>query len=175
MMIARVAVVVGVVNARLLRALVVPLAAMMAVSLGASLWLYLRSRQASRSAEALSVTNPFELANALKFAALFVLVLLGARAATEYLGESGTYAAGVLAGATDVDAISISVAQLAERGVSLDVAATTVFLAMASNTVVKGLIAAFTGGGAYARGVVIAYGASLAAGAAALAFARVQL
>ena len=117
------------------------------------------------------LSNPFELGSALGFALLFAIVLVGSKAATVYLGTLGTYAAGVLAGSTDVDAITLSMAKLAGDTVSQRVAATTIFLAAASNTVVKGAMAAFAGGLHFGRRVLAGQLAALAAGVAGLAIA----
>jgi len=172
-MIARVAVVVGVVNPQLLRALAAPLLAMGLASTAASLALYFRSRQHGRAAEAVSISNPFELSTALKFALLFSVVLLGSTAATKYLGTRGTYAAGILAGTTDVDAITLSMARLAGGAIPMPVAATTVFLGLASNTIVKAVMATVLGGWRFGRVVAAAFGISLMAGGAAVAIAWV--
>jgi uncharacterized membrane protein (DUF4010 family) len=140
--------------------------------IGACLVFWRRSRlHPARDAAALSVSNPFELASALRFAVLFALVLLGSTAATTYLGTAGTYAAGVLAGTTDVDAITLSMAKLGGAAVPLEVAATTIFLGAASNTVVKGVLAAAVGGWGYGRRVLLAQLAVLACGAAGVAVA----
>jgi uncharacterized membrane protein (DUF4010 family) len=135
--------------------------------LGVCLWLWLRSRREKASAEELALSNPFELGAALQFALLFAAILLGSKAASVYLGTLGTYAAGLLAGTTDVDAITLSMAKLAPPAgvVSHRVAATTIFLATASNTVVKGIMAAVSGGWPFGRRVVTAQLAMLAAGA----------
>jgi uncharacterized membrane protein (DUF4010 family) len=170
-MVARVAVVVGVVNARLLFALAGPLVAMGVASTGASLLLYLRSREHARGDGPVSITNPFELTTALKFTAVFAVVLVGSKAATQYLGTSGTYAAGLIAGATDVDAISLSMARLAGGEIPFPVAATTVYLGLASNTIVKAGMAAVLGGWRFGRVVATAFGASLLAGAIAVGVA----
>ena len=164
-MVARVAIVIGLVNSALLRALTWPLVAMGVASTAASLLLYLRSRRHARTSEPVSISNPFELSTALKFAAVFSVVLLGSRAATEYLGTRGTYAAGLLAGTTDVDAISLSMARLAGGEIALPVAATTVFLGLASNTIVKGAMATALGGWRFGRVVAAAFGVTLLAGA----------
>lgn len=168
-MVARVAVVVGVVNPRLLAALAGPLVAMGVVSTGASLLLYLRSREHGRGREPMSISNPFELTTALKFTAVFAVVLVGSKAATQYLGTRGTYAAGLIAGATDVDAISLSMARLAGAEIPLSVAATSVYLGLASNTVVKAAMATVLGGWQYGRVVASAFAVSLLAGAVAVA------
>ncbi len=110
--------------------------------------------------------NPFELGTALKFALLFAAVLIGSKAAAIHLGTAGTYAAGVLAGTTDVDAITLSMARLAGGQVAPQVAATTIFLGAASNTLVKAGMAAVLGGWAFGRRVAVALAAMLLAGTA---------
>jgi uncharacterized membrane protein (DUF4010 family) len=138
-----------------------------------SLVLWLRSRRIRRAAGPIAFTNPFELGRALGFALLFAIVLVGTKAAAVYLGDAGTYAAGVLAGTTDVDAITLSMAGLAAGGVSPAVAATTIFLGAGSNTLVKGVLAAVLGGWRFGRFVLAGQLLMLLAGLVALAAGRV--
>lgn len=172
-MFVRVLVIVAVVNPGLQRALAFPMVAAALTGAAVSLWLWRGARGGARATggPAVGFSNPFELGSALKFALLFAAVLLGAKAATTYLGTAGTYAAGLLAGATDVDAITLSMAKLAGSAVSREVAVTTIFLGAVSNTVVKGVLAAFVGGWPFGRVVLGAQLATLAAGAAGLAAA----
>jgi uncharacterized membrane protein (DUF4010 family) len=60
--------------------------------------------------------NPSELKPALIFAALYAVVLLALAAARDYLGSSGAYAVAVLSGLTDMDALTLSTAQLVGAG-----------------------------------------------------------
>jgi uncharacterized membrane protein (DUF4010 family) len=172
-MFARVLVIVAVVNPGLRGPVALPMLAGVAAGLVASLVLWLRSGRATTAREeAVALANPFELGAALKFALLFAAILLGSKAATVHLGTAGTYAAGLLAGSTDVDAISLSVAKLAaDGGLAPDVAATTIFLGTASNTLVKGVMGAVVGGWPFGRRVLGAQLAVLAAGAAGAAAA----
>ena len=90
--------------------------------------------------------NPFELGQAIKFGLLFGVVMVVAKAAEAYLGETGLYLAGAVAGLTDVDAISLSMANLATANPeSLKVAARTIVIAVVSNTLVKTGMAVFLG------------------------------
>jgi uncharacterized membrane protein (DUF4010 family) len=90
--------------------------------------------------------NPFELGEAIKFGLLFGVVTVVAKAAEVYLGDVGLYLAGALAGLTDVDAISLSMANLATSGGgNLTVAARTIVIAVLSNTLVKTGMAVFVG------------------------------
>ncbi|HXX48550.1 MAG TPA: DUF4010 domain-containing protein, partial [Myxococcota bacterium] len=69
-----------------------------------------------------------------------------AKAAQVYLGDAGLYLAGAIAGLTDVDAISLSMAQLAVSDPpSAEIAARTIVIAVASNTVFKAGMVAFLG------------------------------
>jgi uncharacterized membrane protein (DUF4010 family) len=163
----RVLVIVFVVNPALARELVVPLAAMACAGMAASGFLYRRSASAE-VAGPVNFKNPVSLSSAFEFALLFAVVLVVSKAASVHLGTAGVLAASVAAGTTDMDAIALSMAKLAPAQVSLSVAATAVVLAAATNTVVKGIMAAALGGWAFTRLVLASFGAILAAGALAL-------
>lgn len=170
-MFVRVLVVVAVVNPRLQADVAFPMVAAALGGVGVSVVLWRRGREVKVDGGAVGFTNPFELGSALKFAALFAVVLLGSKAAATYLGTAGTYAAGLLAGTTDVDAITLSMAKLAGSTVPERVAATTIFLGAASNTLVKGILAGVVGGWRFGRLVLAAQAALLASGAVGLAVA----
>ena len=132
------------------------------LALCAALWRRQRPAKASVSAG----QNPFELGEAIRFGAIFGVVTLASKAAEVYLGDSGLYLAGALAGLTDVDAIALSMANLASAdGASLPVAARTVVIAAVANTLLKGGLAAFLGAPELRRVVLPATAAILAAGA----------
>ena len=143
--------------------LVVPMLGMAAVGFGACAFLY---RHAARQGEAepLQLRNPVSLSSAFEFALLFAAVLAGSKAASHYLGSAGVYAAALLAGSADMDAIALSMAEMAGGQVTLPEAATAVVLAGATNTLVKGGMALALGSWGYARIVVASFAAILAAG-----------
>ena len=162
----------------LLAGLLAPvLARDLAVGLGAlgllsvAIVLVLRRRQ--RSTERASVStgaNPFELGQAIRFGLVFGVVTFVAKAAQVYLGDAGLYLAGALAGLTDVDAIALSMAQLAQaEPASHAVAARTILIAVLSNTFVKGAMAVFLGGPAL-RGTMLPITAALLAVGAGIAW-----
>ncbi|HVP66712.1 MAG TPA: DUF4010 domain-containing protein [Anaeromyxobacteraceae bacterium] len=162
----RVEVVVALVNADLAVKLAAPMVAMAVAGLAGSL--LIRGKGAMRGATAVvKLRNPVSLSAAFEFALVFAVVLVAARAASS-LGAGGVYLAALAAGTTDMDAISLSMGELAHGQVALPVAATAVFLAGVMNTVVKGIAAVVLGGWAFARYVVLAFGGILAAGAASL-------
>lgn len=85
----------------------------------------------------LPVNNPFSLWSAIQFALLFALVLLLVKLTEHYAPGQGLYWLAALAGLTDVDAISLSVADYAGRTQAVDLAATAIGIAILSNSVVK--------------------------------------
>ncbi len=83
------------------------------------------------------LTNPFSLWEASKFGLLFAVVLLAVKLAEHYLPTEGLYLLAAIAGMTDVDAITLSMTELARQGSTLSLAAGAVIIAALSNTVVK--------------------------------------
>ena len=133
----RVVVEVGVVNFSLAKELVLGMLLMGAVSLGICVLLWRRGRSTEK-AEVESGRNPFELGDAIKFGGLFAVVIFIASAAQAYFGDTGLYVAGALAGLTHVDAIALSMANLAQQDpASSGAAARTIVIAVISNTMVK--------------------------------------
>lgn len=145
-MFVRILVVVAVVYRALLAELVVPMAAMGATALLAGLW-FLRggaadARQAMTDGE-VPLRNPFSLMAAARFAALFAAVLVLVALVQRYLPGGGIYLVASLAGLTDVDAITLSMAGFARDGGDADLAVTAIGVAALTNTLVKaGMVAA---------------------------------
>ena len=83
------------------------------------------------------LTNPFSLISAIKFALFFAGVLLVVEAARQMLPGQGMYLVAGLAGLTDVDAITLSMASMARQSVQETTAASAILLAVAVNTIVK--------------------------------------
>jgi uncharacterized membrane protein (DUF4010 family) len=167
-MFARVLVVVAVVNRALLGPLFLPFAAMALVAAGAAALIYLRGHPDGKGASArdnLRVANPFSITSAAKFAAFFAVVLVAVKIAQDNFSDSGVYAVAALAGLTDVDAITLSMAELAKTG-SAQVAVIAIVIASLVNTAVKCGIAFVLGGPALGRPLLLAIGAMLIAGLA---------
>jgi uncharacterized membrane protein (DUF4010 family) len=141
MMFGRVLVEVAVLNQALLQALWLPMGAGMLAGVAFCVIYYFGQRTDQGSE--VKLANPFELGPAIKFGILYAVILLAAKAAQFYFQDAGLYAASALAGLADVDAISLSMAELAGAagGVVTSTAARAVVLAAISNTIVKGGIA----------------------------------
>jgi uncharacterized membrane protein (DUF4010 family) len=145
-MFARVLVEVGVLNKDLLRMVWVPITAAGVVGLLYCVYLYLSQRTSEK--DTLEFSNPFDLVSAIKFGLLYAVILLIARTAQLYFGDTGVYISSFVSGLADVDAISISLSQLSAEGtVSMIVAAQSIVIATIANTLAKGAIVIV--GGAY--------------------------
>jgi uncharacterized membrane protein (DUF4010 family) len=139
----RVIVEVAALNTALLRVLWLPMVAL--AGLGYCVYLYFSQRTDEQGD--VVVSNPFELGPAVKFGLLYAVILLISKAAQTYLGDTGLYLSSIVAGLADVDAITLSMAELSSvaGGLDLSTAARAVVLAAMSNTFVKGGIVLMTG------------------------------
>jgi uncharacterized membrane protein (DUF4010 family) len=140
-MFGRVVVEVAVLNRALLNVVWLPLAAAMAAGLVFCVYYYLAQRTAEESD--VKLANPFELGPAIKFGLLYAAILVISKAAQFYFQDAGVYVASAVAGLTDVDAITLSMAELSgsQGSVSVSTAGRAVMLAAIANTLVKGGIA----------------------------------
>ena len=166
-MFVRVIVEVLVVNRALLGQVLVPFATMAATATVAA-W-YLRSRvRPTETSTGVPLRNPFSLRAAARFAAFFALVLLVVELVQAYAPGRGVYFVAALAGTTDVDAITLSMAQYARSG-SATIAVQAITLAALTNTVVKTALVATLGSRALRRPIAVAATLVLASGGLALA------
>ena len=100
------------------------------------------SLPAQREVEA---RNPLDLRAAFFFALLFLAMLVATHLAVTYLGDTGVYALAAIMGVSDVDPFIMGMTQAAGGITPLHVAAASVLIAAASNNIIKGLYAYFTG------------------------------
>ena len=143
-MFARVLVEVLIVNSALLSTVWLPIVAAGVSGLGYGIYLYAQRIDAGTST--VEVSNPFELKPAITFGLLYGVILLTARAAQLYFGDTGIFVSSILSGLADVDAITLSMSELSRIGdISNVTAARAIVLATLSNTVVKGGLILTTG------------------------------
>ena len=113
------------------------------------------------------LSNPFSLTSAAKFTAFFAVVLMLVALTRHYYEGQGLLLVAALAGLTDVDAITLSMADYARIG-EADLAAQAIVVAALANTVVKVGMVVVLGGAAVRRRVLTAGIAIVAIGSAAL-------
>jgi uncharacterized membrane protein (DUF4010 family) len=150
-------------NLALLSVLWLPMAASAAAGLAYCVYLYFSQR--TDEAGEVKVSNPFELGPAIKFGLLYAVILLVSKTAQVYLGPTGLYLSSILSGLADVDAITLSVAELSKAGgLELSTGARAIVLAAMSNTVVKGGIVLSSGSRALRLALLPGFALMLIAG-----------
>jgi uncharacterized membrane protein (DUF4010 family) len=84
-------------------------------------------------------SNPLELLAAFLFALFFLAMLVATQLAVTYLGRAGVNILAAIMGVTDVDPFIMGMTQAAGALTPLQVAATAVLIAAASNNLIKGI------------------------------------
>lgn len=138
-----------------------PIGALMLATIVASIALYLRSGRASEL-EIPEPENPTELKFALFFGFVYGAVLLLIAIANHFFGNSGMYAVAAISGLSDMDAITLSAARLANAGdIEARAAWRVIVLGAASNMVAKGVIVAALGDARLRRLIFVSFAALL--------------
>jgi uncharacterized membrane protein (DUF4010 family) len=144
-MFVRVLIIVFTLAPELARRLVIPLVSAAVVGAIYAGYLYLVQRSGER--DTIEFSNPFELGPAIRFGAIYAVVLLVSRAAQVYFGDLGVYISSFASGLADVDAIALSMVDLTQGASGLDpvVATRAIVIAAMANTLFKGAFALVSG------------------------------
>ncbi len=163
----RVIVLVAVLNRALLEHVTAPFTVMALLAAGYGAFIAYRHGVADSAVPKapVDVKNPFSLIEASKFAALFAVVILAVKIVQENFSPDGLYAVAALAGLTDVDVITLSMANYAKHGAA-HVAVIAIVIAAMSNTIVKCAMGFVLAGVLFARPLAVATAMILAAGLA---------
>jgi uncharacterized membrane protein (DUF4010 family) len=115
--------------------------------------------------------NPAGMKPALIFGVLYVIVLLGVAATKDHFGSSGLYVVAVISGLTDMDAITLSSAEMMNRGeLDLTTGWRVILIAALANLAFKAGIVAFAGGVAILRRIAPVFGLAMVTGLAIVFF-----
>jgi uncharacterized membrane protein (DUF4010 family) len=106
-------------------------------------------RDTGRADRVKSEANPLQFKSALQMVIAFQLVLFVADYARNEFGQQGILGSALVMGAFDMDAITISMAQMTRNGTSAALAAQAVTVGVVSNTIVKLGIAVVLGRGRF--------------------------
>lgn len=158
-MIVRTAVLAGIFSPAVLFQLAGPLTSMLVT---AGLFAVLSNNERSVPGTEMKLENPLELGSALLFACVLVVALFLSKVAAEEVGAVGVYGVAFLAGAADIDVVTLSISSVLESGISVKSAALAVVIAACANTVLKAGIASY-GGGAFRSYALAAAGTMIAA------------
>ena len=142
-MFVRTAVLISVMNAALLDFAIVPLAMGAIAAIVGALIVTYRARKTTQS-EAFDAGSPDALNSAIKFVVIVAAMLLLAHYAQVYAGDVGLILSGLLAGAVDVDAATVSASRLSGSQVneaSAAAGAASIAVAITANSFVKSAIA----------------------------------
>ncbi len=135
-----------------------------------TLFFYFKERGGQKPDAALDKGKPLDLQGALVFGIIYCVVLLVVSYANQELGAKGILLSSAVAGLSDIDAITISVAKLAGNNLDFSIAANAVLLATISNTAVKMGIGIWAGSAALRKYLYIGYGVILFTALLILAF-----
>lgn len=130
----RLLVIVAFVNPTLLIPLSIQLALMAFVGIVLA---YIGRNKAISTESRIAHKDPFRLIPALKFGALFALILFVTKLASLRLGDAGSYVAGITSGLADVDAVVLAMATLAPGSINIETAVIAIMLAAITNTLLK--------------------------------------
>ena len=109
--------------------------------------------------------NPAQLKSALIFGLLYGAILLAVAFAKKELGDNALYGVAILSGLTDMDAITLSVAQLMKAArLHTDDGWRLILLAAVSNLCFKGVLAGILGGRRLLKWLAVTFGVSIVAG-----------
>ena len=135
--------------------LLIPFIALAAITLAFGYYLWRKSKDVKAKSN-IELTSPFTLVPALKFGALFAAIIVISKIVSFYFADKGIYLVSFLSGLADVDAITISLTQLAKDGLWLETARNGIVIAALTNIAVKGGIAYRFGGKKFGR-IILAF------------------
>jgi len=149
----------------LLRQALPALGLMLLVNLGFALGYYLHGlRTQPQGVNEVPLTNPFSLWSASKFGLLFAVVLLLVAVSREVFSASSVVWVGAFAGLTDVDAITLSMADFSKTAGMSSIAIQAIIAAVLANTAVKCGLAVGLGSKGLGRSMIPASAVLLAIG-----------
>jgi uncharacterized membrane protein (DUF4010 family) len=170
-MFVRVVVTVAIVYPPLVAHLILPyttMAVAAAVLAGAFYWHGARRSRPIEASGEVRVKNPFSLVAATRFGLVFALVLVVVKLTERYAPVEGLYVVAGVAGLTDVDAITLSMAEFASQSGNLATAAAAIAIAALSNTLVKYGMVVVLGSRPLRQRLTLATAAIVAVGLAAI-------
>lgn len=107
------------------------------------------------------VKNPFELKAALYFGLVFGGILFVTKLSSVYLGDNGIFIVSFLSGLPNIDAIVLSLAQLADQQIESLTASKGIIIALISNTLFKFSLTVIIGSRELKNSVLMGFGSFL--------------
>lgn len=157
-MIVRVIVWVWLFNKTLLKMLLLPTLIITLASLASTLYFNFRQSKGEEQDVEIPLGEPLNLRTAMFFALLYTSILFFISFSNEHIGESGIYLTSAIASLTDINAITISLTNLAGETLSFKMAANAIIIGTLSNTLIKIGIALYAGSKTLRKLIFIGYG-----------------
>jgi uncharacterized membrane protein (DUF4010 family) len=162
-----------VVNPVLLRPLVAPIGAALAVLAMAAFLFHRQAALAPAQVDKSVFQNPLDLKLVFEFGALLAVIIVAVKLLGAAFGQAGVLSLAGISGFVDVDPITLSAAGAAGQSIALEAAAQAILLAAAANMVTKMAVTVLVGGLGFGWKLVLAGVLALIFGALALGIAGV--
>ncbi|MBD3807613.1 MAG: MgtC/SapB family protein [Epsilonproteobacteria bacterium] len=120
------------------------------------LFIYFRTKYENIPSD-IKFKNPYDLKEALLMGLVFGFVLAIVELTDKYSGSYGVYAVSFISGIADVDAITLSLATIAEKTNNISIAYNAIIIALVSNTIAKSTLVVILGNKAIFKEVFIYY------------------
>jgi uncharacterized membrane protein (DUF4010 family) len=154
---------IGAVAPELLRHAAVPLAILFVSLIAPAIVMYRQLEENTH--EGIELANPAQLRTAIVFAALYALIILTVAAVQDAFGDDAVFVVALVSGLTDVDAVTLSMAELFRRGeIDPDIAWRATLTATLSNLALKAGVAGLLGGPKLMKPLAAPFGMALAVG-----------
>jgi len=157
----RILIEVFVLNRELFMEVLIPFIVLALLTAIISYFLWLNAKKTKGKVE---LSSPFTIKPALKFGVFFAIILALVKVADVYLSSRGVYLVSFISGFADVDAITVSLSQLAKGSLAMETARNGIIIAALTNVAVKGGIAYWFGAQKFGRIVVGVFAALIIVG-----------
>ena len=157
----RILVEVFVLNRELFMQMLIPMLSLAAVTAIFSFFLWEKAKKVKGKIE---LGSPFTIGPALKFGVFFAVILALVKLADVYLSSKGVYLVSIISGFADVDAITVSLSNLAGKSLAMETARNGIIIAALTNVAVKGGIAYWFGGKKFGHIILTLYAGLLVLG-----------
>jgi uncharacterized membrane protein (DUF4010 family) len=108
-------------------------------------YFYFRSKWESFESVDIEYKNPFELKEAMILGLFFGVVIALIKLSKEFVGDSGVYIVSFVSGISDVDAVILSISQIAGQTLDLQAASYGIVIAVITNNISKLAVCYFMG------------------------------